>query len=69
VEKREVEIPRRIEDLITCPNPNCISNSRKEHLASEFRSFEFESKLYFQCAYCDYLIERKDISKYMKRLS
>ncbi len=50
-EKRAVDLPARIVGVLTCPNPNCISN-QGEPLESEFEVAERRPTV-LQCAFCE----------------
>ncbi|HJJ28083.1 MAG TPA: aspartate carbamoyltransferase regulatory subunit [Methanocorpusculum sp.] len=52
-EKKSVEIPAEIRGVITCPNPNCITNT-KEPVESRFVSHPRG----YRCVYCDAVITR-----------
>ncbi|MGV9199264.1 MAG: aspartate carbamoyltransferase regulatory subunit [Promethearchaeia archaeon] len=51
IEKKQVKIPKVIKKLIICVNRNCITNSPKEPIDTEFRVLE-KKPLKIQCAYC-----------------
>ena len=59
-EKWKVEIPQVIENIVHCPNPNCITNT--EQLPTRFDVFTNESSK-FMCHYCEkvYAAERLKI--------
>lgn len=50
VEKKFVEIPKKIEKILKCINPNCITN--KETIDTKFNVIE-EKPLKIQCHYCE----------------
>lgn len=50
VEKKFVEIPKKIEKILKCINPNCITN--KETIDTKFKVIE-EKPLKIQCHYCE----------------
>ncbi|MBP1644435.1 MAG: aspartate carbamoyltransferase regulatory subunit [Bacteroidetes bacterium] len=50
VEKKFVEIPKKIEKILKCINPNCITN--KETIETKFNVIE-EKPLKIQCHYCE----------------
>ncbi|NCC18640.1 MAG: aspartate carbamoyltransferase regulatory subunit [Bacteroidia bacterium] len=50
VEKKFVEIPEKIEKILKCINPNCITN--KETIETKFNVIE-EKPLKIQCHYCE----------------
>jgi aspartate carbamoyltransferase regulatory subunit len=59
VEKQKVKLPKIIENIIKCPNPVCISNS-KEPVQAKF-NVEIEDPVFLKCHYCNSILEKKDI--------
>jgi len=59
--KFKVEVPVVVRGILTCSNPNCISN-QKEPVTSEFRLGEEEPHRYV-CVYCE-----RDIVDLAKRV-
>jgi aspartate carbamoyltransferase regulatory subunit len=59
VEKQNVKLPKIIENIIKCPNPVCISNS-KEPVQAKF-NVEIEDPVFLKCHYCNFILEKKDI--------
>ncbi len=55
VEKRKLELPERLVNIITCKNPRCITTVEQE-IDQVFKLSDRESCTY-KCAYCD--AERK----------
>jgi aspartate carbamoyltransferase regulatory subunit len=62
VEKHKVYLPKSIEGIIRCANPNCISNVVREPVISKFVTVS-EDPLRFRCFYCERMIE--DVSGYL----
>ena len=58
VEKHQVDVPDEITGIVTCNNPNCISNVN-EPITSRF-IVKQRNPVRIRCAYCDR--ELKDIS-------
>ena len=56
-EKRKVEIPQALLNIVHCPNPNCISN--RESISSRFDRLKAASgdKTEFMCHYCEKIYE------------
>jgi aspartate carbamoyltransferase, regulatory subunit len=52
-EKKPVEIPQEICGVISCPNPNCITNT-KEPVESRFVAHPRG----YRCVYCDAVVTR-----------
>jgi len=62
VKKFNAEAPRVVQGILTCSNPNCISN-QNEPITTEFRLSPDESHHYV-CTYCD-----REIIDLPKRIS
>ena len=61
IDKKQVEVPQEIEGVITCPNPNCITNT-KEPVPTRFTAHTRG----FRCRYCDTVISReRDLGNYI----
>jgi len=58
VEKRKVEIPKIVEGVLKCANPNCITNF--ENVATKFIT-ESKSPIKLRCYYCERIMEQEDI--------
>ncbi len=56
VAKHKVYLPKSIEGIIRCANPNCISNAEKESVISKFITVS-ENPPLFRCFYCERIIE------------
>ena len=53
IEKYRVELPERLEGVVKCSNPNCISNTN-EPVISKFNVNKKPVEL--RCIYCDHVI-------------
>lgn len=53
VMKHRVELPERVDGVVRCVNPNCISNTA-EPVVSKF--IVSGKPVMLRCAYCDYVI-------------
>jgi aspartate carbamoyltransferase regulatory subunit len=53
IEKHRVDLPERIDGLVKCNNPNCISNTH-EPVISKFMVNKKPVEL--RCVYCDHVI-------------
>jgi aspartate carbamoyltransferase regulatory subunit len=53
IEKHKVELPERLEGVVKCDNPNCISNTN-EPVISKFAVNKKPVEL--RCIYCDHVI-------------
>ena len=51
VEKRQMELPETLTDVLFCKNPRCISSTEQE-LHHIFRLTDRENKVY-RCLYCE----------------
>jgi aspartate carbamoyltransferase regulatory subunit len=51
VEKRQMELPEVLTDVLTCKNPRCITSTEQE-LKHIFRLTDRENKVY-RCIYCE----------------
>ncbi len=56
VEKRKVFLPKVIEGILRCANPNCISNAREEPVVPKFITVS-ENPPIFRCFYCERIVE------------
>ncbi len=62
VKKSQVELPAKIERLIKCPNPTCITNN--EIMVTKFL-VESKSPIAIRCSYCERVYRIDDISKFI----
>lgn len=51
VEKKSIELPKILKNVIKCKNPRCITSTEQE-LEHVFRLENAEERIY-RCAYCD----------------
>ena len=51
IEKKHLELPETLENVITCKNPRCITSIEQE-IVHTFKLVNREKKVY-RCAYCD----------------
>ncbi len=51
VEKRQIALPERLENVITCKNPRCITTTEQE-LPQIFKLTDKENRIY-RCIYCE----------------
>lgn len=59
VEKRQVEIPKKVENIVKCFNPNCITN--KEYIPTRFTVVD-EQEIKLQCHYCEKITPKASIT-------
>ena len=57
VEKKSIEMPEQLRNVIFCKNPRCITTTEQE-LDHVFRLTDRENKIY-RCIYCETKAERK----------
>lgn len=57
-EKVNIEIPKRFDNLIRCPNPNCIT--RNYEMKSRFTT-ESRDQLKVKCHYCERVFDREEV--------
>ncbi len=63
VEKRKVELPNRIEGIVRCVNPRCVTNAPREAVHPSFRVIS-KKPLKLVCEYCgEYLTEEEVIAQ------
>lgn len=60
VEKKRVELPSLIENILRCPNPTCITRKPREPVKPRFRVLS-RSPLRLQCIYCGTILTEKEI--------
>ncbi len=51
VEKKQIELPERLENVIKCKNPRCITTTEQE-LAQIFKLTDKDNRVY-RCIYCE----------------
>ena len=61
VDKKRVQLPKVIKNIVRCANPACISNSNEPVQPTFY--VESQEPLYLKCHYCGYLMERDEILK------
>ena len=60
--KISAHLPKKIQKVLICPNPRCIT--RNEWVDSLFLVEEFKQKIYLRCNYCEKNFERDEIEDY-----
>ncbi len=66
VEKRNVRIPDRVDGIIRCSNPTCITNHPRESIRAVFLKVS-EDPLILRCYYCGNEMGRKEIVEQLSR--
>ncbi|PLX16147.1 MAG: aspartate carbamoyltransferase regulatory subunit [Candidatus Muiribacterium halophilum] len=59
-EKHIVKLPGKINGIIRCPNPDCIT--RKEKIESVFITQHNEDEIKYRCHYCERSFEKECVS-------
>lgn len=62
IKKTKVSLPDTIKGLITCPNPNCITNY--EDIITKFKLVSKEP-IKIRCNYCEKVFKADKINKYI----
>lgn len=61
--KYRVKLPEKVEGLLKCPNPICVTN-KERGIKTHFSVSQVDSIL-AQCHYCDALVEHRNIENYI----
>ncbi len=59
VDKTVVEIPDRVEKIVKCFNPNCITNN--ERITTKFDVIKDEDALKLRCHYCEKTTSKENL--------
>ncbi len=62
VRKNRVKLPERIQGIVRCTNPSCITNKPREPVTPTFRVLS-RSPLLLLCEYCGSRISQEDVVK------
>lgn len=62
VQKSKVAVPERMEGLLSCFNPNCVTNH--ERIPTKFL-LDQEEPLQIRCHYCERIMEERDVLKHI----
>lgn len=57
-EKTKVHLPERFEDVLECPNPDCVTNHEK--IGTQFKVVE-RNPILLRCHYCERLFEKGEV--------
>jgi len=60
IEKRKISLPERVENIIPCTNPLCITNH--ENVRTRFNVIQ-KKPLLIRCEYCERTMDEKDVEK------
>jgi len=53
IEKKKIEVPKQVNSVIKCPNPNCITNFDIDCLSKFYLSKNFHDIVVGKCHYCE----------------
>ncbi|MCS7385958.1 MAG: aspartate carbamoyltransferase regulatory subunit [archaeon GB-1867-005] len=62
IKKNRIRLPNKIEGIIKCRNPMCITNSAREPVTPKFIVID-RKPLRLRCEYCGTILETEDIVK------
>ena len=62
IKKFKAEIPDYIHNIVTCPNPKCITNN--ENIITKFDIINKKNPIKIKCNYCEKIFEQNDILNY-----
>jgi aspartate carbamoyltransferase regulatory subunit len=58
IEKKKVEVPDNVEEIVKCFNPNCITNH--ENIKTRFKVID-KKELKLQCHYCEKITASENV--------
>ena len=59
VEKRSLNLPEEIGDIVQCGNPNCITNHQP--VATRFSVIKEDREIRLKCCYCEREIKQEEV--------
>lgn len=60
IEKAKVELPDKIQGIVNCPNPTCISQKEEENIDSEFLLVS-RNPPELKCAFCGTFVKGEEL--------
>ncbi|MCI4407659.1 MAG: aspartate carbamoyltransferase regulatory subunit [Thermofilum sp.] len=66
LEKRRVQVPEEIKGLLRCPNPNCITNTKREPIVTKFKLVSI-TPLKLKCYYCEDIVTEEQVIQQLVR--
>lgn len=60
VKKFSMKLPDRIDRVMLCPNPTCITNH--ERMATSFLVHTYKKEIRLRCKYCEKIFKQDDIA-------
>ena len=58
VEKRTLNLPDEIREIVQCTNPNCITNNQP--VTTRFHVLKHDGEIMLKCHYCEREVKRED---------
>jgi len=58
VEKRPLNLPDEIREIVQCTNPNCITNNQP--VTTRFHVLKHDGEIMLKCHYCEREVKRED---------
>jgi aspartate carbamoyltransferase regulatory subunit len=66
LEKRRVQVPGEIKGLLRCPNPYCITNTKREPIETKFKLVSI-TPLKLKCYYCEDIVTEEQVIQQLVR--
>jgi aspartate carbamoyltransferase regulatory subunit len=66
LEKRRVQVPGEIKGLLRCPNPNCVTNTKREPIETRFKLVSI-APLKLKCYYCEDIVTEEQVIQQLVR--
>ncbi|WP_288007303.1 aspartate carbamoyltransferase regulatory subunit [Thermofilum sp.] len=66
LEKRRVQVPGEIKGLLRCPNPNCVTNTKREPIERRFKLVSI-APLKLKCYYCEDIVTEEQVIQQLVR--
>jgi aspartate carbamoyltransferase regulatory subunit len=66
LEKRRVQVPGEIKGLLRCPNPNCVTNTKREPIETKFKLVSI-APLKLKCYYCEDIVTEEQVIQQLVR--
>lgn len=67
-DKHSVKLPHTLEGILSCGNPNCITNAEREPIRPRFK-IKSEDPLYIRCTFCGNFMEEQQIHRQLVQKS
>ena len=66
LEKSRVQVPGEIKGLLRCPNPNCVTNTKREPIETRFKLVSI-APLKLKCYYCEDIVTEEQVIQQLVR--